>query len=90
MRRAGRSHGLRAPEDVFIIGFDDIPLAQHVVPALTTVAQPMVEMGRLAVTLLLERIQSKTERWTPRRIVLEPHLIVRESCRAWRETDADA
>lgn len=48
-----RQRGLSVPEDLSVIGFDDIPLASYVTPALTTVRHPMTEMGRRAVELLL-------------------------------------
>jgi LacI family transcriptional regulator len=50
--RAAREHGLRVPEDLSIAGFDDIELSQATCPPLTTVRQPLAEMGRMAVTLL--------------------------------------
>ncbi len=50
---AAEEHGIRVPEDVAVIGFDDIPLSAHMKPALTTVRQPFYEMGGAAVELLL-------------------------------------
>jgi LacI family transcriptional regulator len=49
--------GLRVPEDVSIVGFDDIPVAVLLTPRLTTVSQPAVEMGYRATTLLLDLIK---------------------------------
>ena len=71
LRRAGR----RIPEDIAIVGFDNIPLSQVFEPALTTIAQPMFELGAAAAELLLEqlaggRAQSRT---------LQHALVVRES-----------
>jgi DNA-binding LacI/PurR family transcriptional regulator len=75
--RALREVGLRVPEDVSVIGFDDIDSAAYQNPSLTTVRQPLREMGRLAAKTLLEKISRNDD--TPRTIRLEPELIVRES-----------
>ena len=72
-----REAGLRVPEDVSVIGFDDIPLAAFQNPALTTVRQPLEEMGAAAARTLLERITGSTE--TPEEILVEPELAVRKS-----------
>lgn len=78
--RAVRSAGLQVPGDVSIVGFDDIPLASAVSPALTTVAQPIVELATLAAQLLMSRIQSDQQDGPKQRIVLDTELIVRGSC----------
>ena len=67
----------RVPEDVSVVGFDDVPAAAATWPAITTVAQPIGEMGRTAVRLLLERIAERDR--APVRIVLPTRLIERES-----------
>jgi len=72
-------HGLHIPEDLSIIGFDDIAQAAHVHPALTTVRQPLEEMGRSAATLLLKYIANPLA--AVERIELPTELIIRESCR---------
>lgn len=77
---AVRDLGLRVPDDVSVIGFDDIPDAQTSIPALTTVRQPMREMGARATRMLLEQIAGETQE--PRRIELPTELIVRDTCRA--------
>jgi len=77
---AARVHGLQIPTDLSIIGFDDIPQAAHVHPGLTTVRQPLEEMGRRAAELLLRYIanpQAEVER-----IELPTELILRDSCQA--------
>jgi LacI family transcriptional regulator len=61
-----------------LIGFDDIPQASLVYPKLTTVRQPLVEMGREAVKLLLERIEYPTQQMHP--ITLPAQLVIRDSC----------
>lgn len=67
--------GLEVPEDISVVGYDDSALSHIRRIALTTVAQPSVEMGRTAVRLLIERIQEG--RSDPRHIVLPPQLVVR-------------
>jgi LacI family transcriptional regulator len=57
---AARARGLRIPEDISIVGFDDIEWAQHVTPALTTVRQPLAEMGRMAVSLLTRLLDGQS------------------------------
>lgn len=70
--------GLKIPEDIAIVGFDDIPLAARLSPSLTTVRQPMRLEGQLAAEMLLERIKSNES--IPRREhILNCELIVRES-----------
>ncbi len=73
-----RQRGLRIPQDVSLVGFDDIPQASLVYPTLTTVRQPLDKMGRLAVKMLLEHIGS-TE-YAPYTATLATELVVRESC----------
>jgi LacI family transcriptional regulator len=55
---AAGEYGLRVPEDLSLIGFDDIPLSAHTQPALTTVRQPFYEMGQRAIALLLSLLES--------------------------------
>jgi DNA-binding LacI/PurR family transcriptional regulator len=75
--RAIHEHGLRVPEDVSVMGFDDIPGAAFHTPSLTTVRQPLVRMGEVAAQSLLERIEGKEE--YPAEIAIKPELVVRES-----------
>lgn len=75
--RALQEHGLRVPQDVSVIGFDDIPAAAFHTPSLTTVRQPLTRMGEVAAQSLLERIEGKKE--YPSEIAIEPELVVRES-----------
>jgi LacI family transcriptional regulator len=53
---AAREVGLRVPEDLSVVGFDDIPLCEYLVPRLTTVQHPMVEVGQVGMKLLLQRL----------------------------------
>jgi len=75
--RALHEAGLRVPEDVSVVGFDDIPWAGFQTPSLTTVRQPLHEMGRLSAELLLERIRS--EAVGPAQVAVKPQLVARES-----------
>ncbi|WP_340388530.1 LacI family DNA-binding transcriptional regulator [Paenibacillus sp. FSL E2-0151] len=75
--QAAKELGLRVPEDVSIIGFDNTILASVTSPPLTTVAQPIEELGHRAVDLLIEEL--KDERKEPQKIVLKPELVIRES-----------
>lgn len=75
---AARMRGIRAPEELAVTGWDDIPMTRHIVPALTTVRQPMTELGRRAAALLHDRIT--TNRTEPRHEVLPTELLVRSSC----------
>jgi LacI family transcriptional regulator len=73
-----RSRGLGIPEDVAVVGFDDIQMASYIQPPLTTVRQPMREFGTLAVRQLLRRIQEPASEIET--IVLPTQLILRQSC----------
>ena len=75
-----RAAGRRIPDDVAVVGFDDIPFAAFVDPPLTTVAQPTYRLGALAMERLLALMNG--EAVTTRRIVLAPQLVVRRSCGA--------
>lgn len=73
---AASHHGLRAPEDISVVGFDDLMIASYTLPPLTTIRQPKQEMGRMATEILLNLLSgSMTE--TSR--ILKGDLIVRES-----------
>lgn len=75
---AARARGLRIPDDVSIVGFDDVAQAAYMHPPLTTVRQPMMAMGRLAAELLLERVSAPDS--PAQRRVLPVELVVRASC----------
>jgi LacI family transcriptional regulator len=74
---AAQEAGLRVPGQISIIGYDDIELAAFSSPALTTVAQPKLQIGTAAADLLLERVQSG--RSEGRRVIFEPQLKIRAS-----------
>lgn len=74
--RALHDGGLRVPQDVSVIGFDDIQSANYHVPSLTTIRQPLQSMGELAATTLLKKIAHEQQ---PHILSVQPELIVRES-----------
>ena len=75
----GRDPGLRVPDDVSIVGFDDIPQAALIRPELTTISQPLEKMGRVATQMLLDLLQHPEK--AADRIELPTQLIVRDSCK---------
>jgi DNA-binding LacI/PurR family transcriptional regulator len=79
--RALQEVGLRVPEDVSVLGFDDIYAAAFHNPALTTIRQPLFEMGKLAAQTLLKRLSGKDENFEdiPATLTVEPELIIRAS-----------
>lgn len=77
--QALREAGRRVPEDVSVVGFDDIQSAAFQNPALTTVRQPLREMGMIAAETLLRRIAAPAKAHYPKEIMVEPELIVRGS-----------
>ena len=77
--RAIRTAGLRVPDDISVVGYDDIPLASAMSPALTTVAQPVEDLATICTELLLSRIEEGVN-GAPKRVVLDTKLIVRDSC----------
>ena len=75
--RAFREAGLRVPQDISVVGFDDIPGAAFTNPGLSTVRQPLVKMGRMAAQPLVVRIERRGKR--VRDITIEPEFVVRQS-----------
>jgi LacI family transcriptional regulator len=75
--RAFQEAGLRVPEDVSVVGFDDIQIALHNNPSLTTVRQPLQKMGEIAARTLLNRIEEHKD-WVPE-IAIKPEFVVRNS-----------
>lgn len=74
--------GLKIPGDVAVVGFDDVPMAQHVEPALTTVHQPIYQVGRRAAEALVRSIRQgqDVEDAPGIRQILRTRLVIRESC----------
>jgi DNA-binding LacI/PurR family transcriptional regulator len=77
--RALSEAGLRVPADVSVVGFDDIQSAAFCTPSLTTVRQPLNEMGKRGARILLERIANPDKTELAAEVVIEPELVVRES-----------
>ncbi|GCE14026.1 GntR family transcriptional regulator [Tengunoibacter tsumagoiensis] len=79
--QVARKQGIRVPEDLAIVGYDDLSLAAHVTPALTTIKNPLFDFGLWAGNLLISRIEGQ-QTGPARRIELPTSLIIRESCGA--------
>jgi DNA-binding LacI/PurR family transcriptional regulator len=77
---AARDRGLTIPDDLSIVGFDDIPQAGLVYPPLTTIRQPLEQMGRVATRMLLDMLADP--HLEIRRVALPTELVVRQSCRS--------
>jgi DNA-binding LacI/PurR family transcriptional regulator len=75
--RAFQEAGLRIPQDISVVGFDDIALASFCLPPLTTVRQPLLKMGKIAAQTVLDRIEDRAP-FVPE-IAIEPELVVRGS-----------
>jgi len=76
--------GLRVPEELSVVGFDDNPIAAHGRIPLTTVHQPLSEMGRIGLELLRQHVQGKKQ--SPNKLLLPTKLVERQSCRqTWLE-----
>jgi LacI family transcriptional regulator len=69
--------GLQVPEDISIVGYDDVPEAEFASPPLTTVRQPMDEVGQMATRLLIQHINNPNA--APTQILLDTELIIRSS-----------
>jgi len=76
--RALKDAGLSVPGDVSVVGFDDILSAAYATPSLTTVRQPLLEMGKRGAEVLLERIANREQAY-PAEVVMAPEFVVRES-----------
>jgi len=75
---AARARDLAVPDDLAVTGWDDIPAARHLAPPLTTVRQPMLDLGRRAAELLRDRIS--THRSEPLHELLPTEMVIRSSC----------
>ncbi len=79
---AVRATGLTVPDDIAVVGFDDLPQSTMVDPSLTTVRQPIQRVGALAVETLIDILQNGLD--LPRRLILPTELVIRDSCGAGR------
>lgn len=75
--RAIKETGLRVPEDISVVGFDDIREAAYHLPSLTTVRQPLLKMGQVAAETLMAQLEGDQDQ--PAEITVEPELVLRES-----------
>jgi LacI family transcriptional regulator len=75
--QAARERNMRVPEDLSVIGFDDVEAAEIVTPPLTTVRQPLAEMGRMAVSLLERLIEG--QRIEALHVELRTQLVIRQT-----------
>lgn len=81
---AALAKGVRVPEELSVVGFDDNPIAAHARVPLTTVRQPLEEMGRVGLEILMQQIRGKKR--TPTKLLLPTELVERQSCRqTWLE-----
>jgi LacI family transcriptional regulator len=76
--RAIQETGLRIPEDIAVVGFDDIPPAATSIPPLTTIRQPILKTGNVAAEMLIDKIEHPEIQ--PSRIILPTELVMRSSC----------
>lgn len=78
--RYAAEYGIRVPDQIAVIGYDDIEMASLIMPALTTVHQPVLQLARMAAQILMQRMQKGySEELPPKSILLKPQLIVRDS-----------
>jgi DNA-binding LacI/PurR family transcriptional regulator len=85
--RAFTDAGLQVPDDISVVGFDDIAGASHYLPPLTTVRQDFAALGELCVRLLMGRL---AEEETPTTLVMAPELVVRSSATKPTRPPSDA
>jgi len=82
--KAAKSQGLKVPEDIAVVGFDNIKFSEIFEPALTTIEQPFFEMGKRSMELLLQQING--EKLTRLKHVLNARLTIRDSCGSKKAT----
>ena len=78
--KALQAHGVKVPDDVSVIGFDDITWASHTEPPLTTIRIQREEMGRLAANLLVRQIEAGPGKAVATKLLMQTELVVRKSC----------
>jgi LacI family transcriptional regulator len=82
--RAIHEHGLHVPDDIAVVGFDDLPLATLIEPPLTTIRQPVKQLGSAAAEALINLLEGKLS--TPYRAILPTELVIRDTCGALRRS----
>ena len=82
LMQAAFQAGVRIPERLSMVGFDDIDMAPFTIPPLTTISQSGVEMGRIAAELLFDMVNNARDRADVRDVILTPKLVVRGSTAA--------
>ena len=85
--KALQHYGTHIPDDIAIVGWDDVMTARYISPALTTVRQPLYELGRAAATRLHERIAGAST--APEPLILPTELVLRTSCGCPEKDDRD-
>jgi LacI family transcriptional regulator len=85
--RALHEAGLHVPDDVSVLGFDDIQSAAFQIPSLTTIRQPLQIMGSTAAQLLLKKLAGES---IPDLVTIEPELVIRESTGPARQTRVES
>lgn len=78
--------GLKIPDDLAVVGFDDVPMAEYLLVPLTSVRQPMFEIGMNAFQLLMDRFKNQPKR-SKQQILLDTELIIRKSCGAYKNKE---
>jgi LacI family transcriptional regulator len=82
-----RERGLRIPEDIALVGFDDVSVSKYLDPSLTTIQIPVIELARQASEMLISLIHG--ERPIQPLVLLDARLVVRKSCGALKESTQD-
>lgn len=77
--RAVREAGLEVPNDLSIVGYDDITPAEYLSPSLSTISQPLETMSDATVDILIKKIEKNNDSWERKNLIFSPKLIVRES-----------
>ncbi|MFN8420879.1 MAG: LacI family DNA-binding transcriptional regulator [Anaerolineae bacterium] len=78
--QAAHEAGVRIPDDVSVIGFDDIDVARTAIPQLTTIRQPVLRKGEVAARMVLDMVEGRTQ--GPQQVLLPTELVIRKSCGA--------
>lgn len=78
--KAARELKINVPDELSVIGYDDIEIAGHLSPALTTISQPLEEMAEQAIDILIKKIGEKSN-WKIKKMVLPSTLVIRKSCK---------